>query len=220
MYKIAIIETQSVIREGLNTLLSKQTEFDVISIHADLIGFFQEVGTLKLDVIFIGLNTIESNEFKAIEKIRCQFINAKILVFSTNHQEECIRYAFRAGVHGYLHRDTTADQLHSAVKAVLEGHIYLSQTILATVLNCFVYSANRSHPNSETVLTDREKELLSLISNGYKNREIADKLRLSVKTIESHRCNLMKKLQVHNVINLTTKAIQLGILNSAHVKRR
>lgn len=155
MFKISIVESQSIIREGLFALLSKQVGFDIISSHVDFIGLLREADTLQPDVVFIGLNTVGVNEIRAIEKIKMQFANVKILIFSTNYHEECIRCAFQAGVHGYLHKDSTPTQLCNAVKTVTKGRFYLSTTILPIVLNCFVHCVNRSHSAGKTDLTIR-----------------------------------------------------------------
>lgn len=153
------------------------------------------------------------NEVDAIQKIKERFVNIKILIFSTNKHEECIKCAFRTGAHGYIHKDATAQQLSNAIFNVAQGQLYLSTSILPVVMNSFMHSQKQADSIESTNLTARESELLKLISSGYKNKEIADSLCLSIKTIEAHRSNLMKKLNVHNVASLTTKANQLGVMH-------
>lgn len=212
MYKISIIESQPIIREGLRVLLSKQLGFNVLRSYSDFFGFLQDAEAIQPDVVILDLNLCHINEIDAIDKIRRQFLNIKILVFSTNHHEECIKCAFRAGAHGYIHKETTPQQLCDAVKGVVDGRYYLSEMILPIVINSFMCSETKQADSVIGVnLTTRESELLKLISAGYKNKEIANTLCLSIKTIEAHRSNLMKKLNVHNVAGLTTKASQLGV---------
>ena len=215
MYKISIIESQPIIREGLCSLLSKQLGFNVLKCYENPIELLQDSVTSRPDVVFLDLNLCHSNEIEAIDKIKKRLVNVKILIFSTNNHVECIRCAFRAGVHGFIHKETTPYQLKEAINSVTQGHFYISTNILPVVINSFIQSEKQKflqeHSVNSIVLTVREKELLKLISNGYKNKEIANSLCLSVKTIEAHRSNLMKKLDVHNVVGLTTKASQLGI---------
>lgn len=215
MYKIAIIESQPIIREGLCSLLVKQLGFNVIRAFVDYAALLKESDGLRPDVIFFDLNLCQNNEIEAIEKIKRQLVASKILIFSTNRHVECVRCALRAGVHGYVDKETTPAQLKEAVTTVMQGRHYLSATILPVVISSFIESEADRFPNTQlvnaTILTIRERELLKLISNGYKNKEIANSLCLSVKTVEAHRSNLMKKLDVHNVVGLTTKANQLGI---------
>lgn len=215
MYKISIIESQPIIREGLCALLSKESDFNILHSYGDYNGFLQDSESLHPDVVLFDLNSCTLNEIDAIEKIKKRFVTIKILIFSINSQENCIKCAFRAGAHGYLHKEITPQQLREAIYSVSQGHLYLSTTILPVVINSFMHSEHQPHPQTYAIdcaiLTTREKELLKLISIGYKNKEIANSLCLSVKTIEAHRSNLMKKLNVHNVASLTTKASQLGI---------
>ncbi len=215
MCKISIIESQPIIREGLCSLLSKQLGFDVLRSYDDFMGLLRDSETLRPNVVLLDLNMCHMNEIDAIDKIKKRFYNVKILIFSTNDHEECVRCAFRAGAHGYIHKECTPDQLKEAVNSVIQGHFYISTSILPVVINSFMYGEIQANPQSypidSTILTVREKELLKLISSGYRNKEIANSLCLSVKTIEAHRSNLMRKLDVHNAAGLTTKANQLGL---------
>lgn len=213
MYKISIIESQPIIREGLCSLLSKQLEFDILSSYSDSMELLQDCESSQPDVVIYNLNLCDLNEVDTIQKIKERFVNVKILIFSTNNHEECIKCAFRTGVHGYIHKDATAQQLSTAIFSVTQDQLYVSTSILPIVMKSFMHSQKRADPIEPTNLTARESELLKLISSGYKNKEIADSLCLSIKTIEAHRSNLMKKLNVHNVASLTTKANQLGVMH-------
>jgi DNA-binding NarL/FixJ family response regulator len=211
MYKISIIESQPIIREGLKALLRKQLGFDTVSSYSDFIELLRDTESLQPDIVFLGLHNCDANEFELIGKIKKHFAHVKILVISANNHEDCIKCTFRAGAHGYLLRNATSYQLCKAVNCVTQGQFYLSSSILTTVINCFMYGEKQTHSKDSQNLTVRERELLKLISTGYKNKEIANSLCLSVKTIEAHRSNLMKKLNVHNIASLTTKANQLGV---------
>jgi DNA-binding NarL/FixJ family response regulator len=211
MYKISIIESQPIIREGLSSLLRKQLGVDTVGIYSDFIELLRDADSLQLDVVFLGLDNCDANEFEVIEKIKKCFTHVKILVISTDDNEDCIKSAFRAGAHGYLLNDATPYQLSKAVSCVTQGQFYISTSILPIVMNSFMHSKKQPDSIESTNLTAREAELLKLIYSGYTNKEIASSLSLSVKTIQAHRSNIMKKLNVHNIASLTTKVKQLGV---------
>lgn len=219
MYKISIIESQPIIKEGLCSLLSKQLEFDLLSSHIDFVDFLREAETLRPDVVFLDLNLCDRNEMETIKKIKKLFIGVKIIIFSASNHKQCIKYALQAGANGYVHKNTTPHQLYDAVNSVAQGQFYLSTAILPIVVNSFMNSEDQDHSVDSTILTARERELLKLISKGYKNKEIANSLYLSVKTVEAHRSNIMKKLNVHNVVGLMAKVNQYNVINTINGAR-
>ncbi|ESS73864.1 two component transcriptional regulator, LuxR family [Methyloglobulus morosus KoM1] len=207
MYKISIIENQPIIREGLCSLLRMQSGLDVLGGYSDIVDFLRDHEVLP-DVVLLDLNLCSKNEIDNVRKLKNLFLYVKIIIFSTTNNEQCIKCAFQAGVHGFVNKDATPEQIYNAVSCVAQGQIYLGPSILPIVINGFILSQNQARPVDTSALTARERELVRLITEGYKNKEIANILCLSVKTIESHRSNLMKKLQVHNVAGLMTKANQ------------
>jgi DNA-binding NarL/FixJ family response regulator len=122
--------------------------------------------------------------------------------------------AFQAGADGYLLKNSPMGELISAIEKILAGYYYVSDVVLTKIMNrCLLAEKMLSGDQLHTVLTTRERELLKLIIEGFKNREIADSLCISIKTVETHRTNLMKKLNVHNVVEMISVAEEFGISN-------
>jgi DNA-binding NarL/FixJ family response regulator len=214
MYKISIIEGQPIIREGLCALLKREFGYTVISSHNDSNELLRNATFLEPDIVILDINVKDTDGTDAIEKIKARWVNVKILIFSVPKNEECIKCAFRAGANCFLHKEITPTQLKDAIDCIAKGQFHVSSEILAILIDSYAHEEN-NHFNgfNDSNLTARERELLRLISAGYSNKEIANKLCLSIKTIEAHRSNLMKKLNVHNVAQLTSKASRLRVDN-------
>ena len=151
---------------------------------------------------------------EAISEIKKRFKETKILVLTVHKTEEYILATLKAGADGYILKDSTHAELMMAVKNVLSGKQYISPGISEKVIEGYLEGRKtlKTRTAWET-LTQREREILKLIAEGYKNKEIADALCISVKTVEKHRANLMEKLDLHNVQALTTIAIEKGIVS-------
>jgi DNA-binding NarL/FixJ family response regulator len=153
------------------------------------------------------------NGMEAIREIKKVSPKTKVLVLTVHKTEEYILATFRAGADGYALKDATHDELVLAIRNVLAGKPYVSPGISERVIEGYLSGKKEFKMSSiwET-LTAREREILKLIAEGYKNKEIADNLYISVKTVERHRANLMQKLDLHNVQALTALAIEKGLV--------
>jgi DNA-binding NarL/FixJ family response regulator len=148
---------------------------------------------------------------EVIQEIKRRWQTTKILIFTLKDTEENIYDAFRAGADGYILKDTTLTQLIEAIKNIVAGQYYVSADILPKIIASYVKAEKASIDNSlDCNLTYRESQLLKLIAAGYKNKEIADSLCISIKTVETHRATLMKKFNAHNVATLLSVAGQAG----------
>jgi DNA-binding NarL/FixJ family response regulator len=169
---------------------------------------------LKPDLILTDLSMPRMNGMEAIKEIKRESPASKVLVLTVHRAEEYILAAFRAGADGYLLKDSTHSELVMAVKKVLSGKPYISPEISEKVIEGYLEGKKtlKSRTSWET-LTQREREILKLIAEGYRNKQIADDLCISVKTVEKHRANLMEKLDLHNIQALTTFAIGKGLVS-------
>jgi two-component system response regulator NreC len=150
---------------------------------------------------------------QAIQEIKRRFPHVKILVLTTHKSEDYVLEAFQSGADGYCLKDVTYAGLLAAIESVLAGRSYVSPGISENILEG--YSRERKslkHASRWDALTQREKTVLKLISEGHTNKKIADYLNISVKTVDKHRSNLMKKLDLHNASALTAYAIERGLL--------
>jgi len=211
--KIVLAEDHTILREGLKSLLSSSQDFEVIGEAGDGREAIRCVEKLKPDLILIDLSMPRMNGMEAIREIRRLSKEVRILVLTVHKSEEYILATFKAGADGYVLKEATHEELLMAIKSVLKGKSYISPEISEKVLEGYLEGRKRlkSQTSWET-LTSREREILKLIAEGYKNKEIAEELCISVKTVEKHRSNLMEKLNLHNVQALTAFAIEKGLV--------
>jgi len=213
-YRIVIAEDHTILREGLRSLLSSSPEFEIVGEAEDGREAIRCVEKLKPDLILTDLSMPRMNGMDAIREIKRQSPKTKVLVLTVHKTEEYILATLKAGAEGYVLKDATHAELMTAVKNVLGGKHYISPGISEKVIEGYLEGRKtlKTRTSWET-LTQREREILKLIAEGYKNKEIADYLCISVKTVEKHRSNLMEKLNLHNVQALTAFAIEKGLVS-------
>jgi DNA-binding NarL/FixJ family response regulator len=211
--RIVIAEDHTILREGLRLLLSSNPNFEVVGEAEDGREAIRCAEKFKPDLILTDLSMPRMNGMEAIREIKKQSPRTKILVLTVHKTEEYILATLKAGANGYILKDSTHAELMIAVKNVLSGKHYISPGISEKVIEGYLEGRKtlKIRTSWET-LTQREREILKLIAEGYKNKEIADDLCISVKTVEKHRANLMEKLNLHNVQALTAFAIEKGLI--------
>jgi two-component system, NarL family, response regulator NreC len=213
-YRIVIAEDHTILREGLRSLLSTHPEFEVVGEAKDGHEAVHRSEKLKPDLILTDLSMPRMNGMEAVREIKKRSPETKIIVLTVHKNEEYILATLRAGADGYVLKDSTHSELVMAIKSVLSGKSFLSPEISEKVIEG--YLEGRKNLKALTpweTLTQREREILKLIAEGYKNKEIADELCISVKTVEKHRANLMEKLDLHNASVLTAFAMDKGLIS-------
>ncbi len=208
-YRIVIAEDHTILREGLRALLSSSSEFEVVGEAEDGHAAIHCVETLKPDLILMDLSMPRMSGMDAIREIKRGFTEIKIVALTVHKTEEYVLATLKAGADGYVLKDATHAELLMALRSVLAGKRYLSPGISEKVIEGYLEGRKsvKTHSSWET-LTQREREILKLIAEGYRNREIAEYLCISVKTVETHRSSLMRKLDLHNVSELTVFAME------------
>ena len=212
-YRVVIAEDYTILREGLKALLSSQPEFKVVAEAEDgraAVRCIQEHGP---DIVLMDLSMPRMNGLEAIKEIKRSNPETKIIALTVHKTEEYVLATLQAGADGYVLKDATHSELVMAMLNVLDGRRYLSPGISEKVIEG--YLEGRKTVKNQTAwdsLTQREREILKLIGEGYKNKEIADFLFISPKTVEKHRTNLMNKLDLHNIASLTALAFEKGLI--------
>lgn len=213
-YRIVIAEDHTILREGLRALLSSDPDFEIVGEAEDGRAAIRCVETLLPDLVLMDLSMPRMNGLEAIKDIKKQSPDTKIVALTVHKAEEYILATLKAGADGYVLKDAHHSELVLALKNVLSGKRYLSPGISEKVIEG--YLEGRKTLKSASIydtLTQREREILKLIAEGYKNKEVADYLCISLKTVEKHRANLIKKLDLHNAAALTAFAIEKGLVN-------
>jgi DNA-binding NarL/FixJ family response regulator len=212
-YKIVIAEDHTILREGLRALLSSSPGLEIVGEAEDGRGAIQCAGSVKPDLVLMDLSMPRMNGMDAIREIKKVCPGTKILALTVHKAEEYVLASLQAGADAYVLKDATHSELMVAINSVLAGKRYLSPGVSERVIEGYLEGRRASKFRSPwDTLTRREREVLKLVAEGYKNREIADYLCLSVKTVETHRANLMRKLDLHDVSALTTFAIEKGLV--------
>jgi len=210
--KIVIAEDQRIVREGLKALLTLDG-FDIVGEAEDGLEAVGCVEALSPDLLLVDLSMPRMSGVSAIRDIKARIPETRILVLTIHGSEECVMEAFQAGADGYCLKNASHTELAMAVRHVLAGNRYISPGISDQVLEGYLREKGRltQEPSWEN-LTPREKDVLKMVGEGYKNKEIAEYLAISVKTVEKHRSNIMKKLDLHTAAALTTYAIEKGLI--------
>ena len=212
-YEIVIAEDHTILREGLRALLSSHPDFEVVGEAEDGREAIRRVEKLMPDLVLMDLSMPRMNGLEAIKEIKKRSPEIKIIALTVHKTEEYILATLQAGADGYALKDSTHSELVMAIEHVLEGNRYLSPDISGKVIEGYLEGRKTLKATSAwDTLTQREREILKLIAEGYKNREVADYLCISLKTVEKHRANLMKKLDLHNTAALTACAIEKGLV--------
>jgi len=211
--RIVIAEDYTILREGLRALLSTNPEFEVVGEAEDGRQAIHCVEKYKPDLALMDLSMPRMNGMEAIREIKKVSPQTKILVLTVHKAEEYILGTLNAGADGYILKDSTRAELMMALKSVFSGKHYISPGISEKIIDGYLEGRKtvRGRTSWET-LTHREREILKLIAEGYKNKKIADFLCISVKTVEKHRANLMQKLDLHSTSALTALALEKGLI--------
>ncbi len=211
--RIFLVEDHTILREGLRALLTADPNFEIIGEAADGREAVRFVEKQVPDLILMDLSMPRMTGMDAIREIKKRYPATKIIALTVHKTEEYLRTTLQAGADGYVLKDATHEELMLAIQNVLKGKTYLSPGVSGKVIEGYLEGKESQIPSSTLgLLSPREREVLKLIAEGYKNKEIAADLCISLKTVEKHRANLMKKLDLHNAAALTAYAIEQGLV--------
>ncbi len=216
--RVLLVEDHTIVRKGLCSLLDLDPDIEVVGESEDGIDALKKAEELQPDVMVMDIAMSGLNGLDATEQIKKRFPQINILVLTMHENEEYILQTFKAGASGYLIKKAAPKDLISAIKKVFEGDRILSESISKTVLDGYLRlsemtpKGNKSNRN----LTAREEEVLGLIKAGKKNKEIAELLCVSTKTIESHKAHIMKKLNISGAAELNRYIIRKEIFEAGN----
>ena len=200
-------------RNGLEAMLESEPGYEVVGVASDGMTAMRAVAELQPDIVMMDLTMPRTSGMDAIVQIKRQYPNVKIIALTFHKEDKYIHATLEAGADAYVLKDDSRTELFSALASVANGKSYLSPSIVDKVMAGYISGgdASTSQPSWE-VLTRREREVIKLIAEGKRTKEIATYLSLSPKTIEKHRTNLMRKLDLHNVSEVTVYAIKNGFV--------
>ncbi len=210
--RVLLAEDHTIVREGLRSLLENEAGIEVIGEAEDGREAVQKTQELLPDVVLMDLSMPGLSGLEATRQIKQRFPEVKVLVLTRHANEEYVFQILRAGASGYVVKKAAPTELVLAIQAVYRGDSFLSPSISRQVVAEYMRQAEAMAENSYDRLTDREREVLQLIAEGHSNREIAELLHISMKTVENHRASLMGKLNVRGTAELTRYAIRKRVI--------
>ena len=216
MNKISILlaDDHAVVRQGLRALLAAEPDFDVVGEAENGREAVQMAQRLRPNVIVMDLAMPLLNGMEATRQIVREKLPSKLIILSSYSDEEYVRELLEAGTCGYLVKQTAASDLIKAVREVAKGKVFFSPSISKRMLACYQLVNRQGRPMRKFAvkLTSRQQEILQLIAEGHANKQMADVLGISIKTVEKHRQHLMDKLNLHEIAGLTRYAMSHGLV--------
>jgi DNA-binding NarL/FixJ family response regulator len=214
--RIVLVEDHAILRDGLRALLDFESDLTVVGSVGDGAAALRAVSDLHPDLVIADVSLPDRSGIALIGELLSLHPALRLLVLTAHGTEEYIRAALNAGAHGYVLKDSGRNDLILAIRAVVAGRQYLCSSVAAKVVSGFVsgFEPKRTIPVEELV-TGRERQVLTRIALGQSNKLIARDLGLSVKTVEKHRANLMRKLTLHNAAAVTLFALRHGFIEAS-----
>jgi DNA-binding NarL/FixJ family response regulator len=207
--KVIIADDHTLVREGIKSLLSDVEGIEVIAETGDGEETLLKTSTFKPDILILDISMPKVSGIRFCEKIKEISPETKIIILSMHFSKEYVREAFKYGAKGYILKDSSFTELEFAIKSVYGGNMYISPKISQILVEDYLDLLE----NPLEILTERQKEILKLIAEGYSIKEIANRLNLSVKTVETHKSQIMDKLGIYDIPGLVKYAIKHGLID-------
>lgn len=211
--RIVLAEDHRTVREGIKLLVNAQTDMEVVGEASDGAAAIKTVREKQPDVVVMDVSMPEMNGLKATRKLKSEFPNVKILTLTRHDDDSFLEQLISAGASGYVLKQSAPAELINAIRTVGSGNSYIDTSLTAKLMTGFAGRGLRGGGRSD--VSDRELAVIRLIALGYSNKEIASQLNLSVKTVEAHKANAMRKMNMRGRIDIVRYAILQGWLEDS-----
>ena len=212
-HQIFIVEDHQLFREGLKSMLNKREDIEIVGEAEDGLEAVRRIRKAKPELVLLDLSMPKMGGISVMKEVKRELPETRILALTIHESDQYVLEAFESGADGYCIKDASRKELMLAVDSLLEGKTYISPGISDQVMEGYLTGRKKLKENSRwDTVTQREREVLKLLAEGYTNKDIADFLHISVKTVEKHRANLIGKLDLHNIAQLTAFAIENGLV--------
>ena len=209
--RILLADDHALVRAGMKSLLESTEGFEVVAEASNGREAVRLARTIGPDIALLDIAMPELNGLDAARRLAAESPGVKVLILSMHADAGYVREAMQAGTAGYVLKDASVDELELAIRAALRGERYLDPRVSKHVIEGYVRGLQAEEPGP--ALTPRQREILQLIAEGRSTRDIAERLHLSVKTVETHRAQLMDRLDIRDVAGLTRYAIRIGLVS-------
>ncbi len=210
--RLLLVDDHEIVRAGLRMLFSAEPEVEIIGEAGSGEAAVAAVQDLEPDVVLMDVAMPGIGGVEATRRIKASHPQVAVLALTMHEDEEYFFEMLAAGASGYVPKRAAPDDLMSAINIVRQGDVYIYPSLARLLVKDFLHRSEAGAPETREELTPREQEVLTFIAEGYSNREIAEALVISVKTVDRHRENLMRKLQLHNRVELVKYAIEKGLI--------
>ncbi len=210
--RILIADDHKILRESLVAYLKQKETFAVVGEASNGHEALKESIRLLPDVVILDISLPLLNGLDVAVQLKNEAPGIRVIILTMHKSEEFVRKAFQAGAAAYLLKENALEELLEAIEVVVQGGVYISNKITSIVISGWLAGWNGSKQAETEQISTREREILQLLAEGYSNREIADQLTLSLKTIETHRFNIMRKLGLHSITDLVLYAVRNHII--------
>ncbi len=210
--RIILADDHEMFRAGLKVLLEKEKDFKIVAQAQDGEDLLKKLSSIRADCVVIDLSMPNMDGLVTLKEIRKKFPKIKSLVLTMQKDIEHFKHAMAAGSYGYILKDSAFDQLVMAIKVIMRGKNYISPDISNLITEQYVRSIEQVDIPSLEILTSRERQVLRLIAQGQANKNIASKLKISIRTVETHRSRFIHKLGIKTAAGLVNYAISKGLV--------
>jgi DNA-binding NarL/FixJ family response regulator len=211
--RVIIVDDHQIIRDGIRALLSGMADIEITAEAGSAEELLKKISSSPADVALIDISLPGISGIKLTEKLTAAFPELKVLILSMHLNEEYITGALKAGALGYLAKNTTRDELIAAIHAVAGGNSYLGKEVTELITSGYIRRINIDNARDKDSLSKREIEVLRLTAEGFGNKEISEKLFISIRTVESHKNHILQKLGLKSVVEMVRYAIKKGLIN-------
>jgi len=213
--KVILTEDHQILREGIKALLAS-AEIKIVGEASTAAELWALLEKNTPDIIIMDISLPDGSGIELTKQILAKFPKIRVLILSMFTDESFINQAIKAGAKGYMHKNTTREELLLAISTVYAGHDFYSENVSKIILKSYINKAKMKTEevtNPLEILTRREVEILKMFAEGFINKEIADKLFISIRTVESHKNHIMQKLNLKTQVELVKYAIRHNIIN-------
>lgn len=206
-YKIFIVDDHPIVRKGLSQLIDQEADLVTCGEASDAQSALQILMKLKPDLAIVDISLQGMDGIELTKNIRARYGNLPVLIISMHDESLYAERALRAGARGYIMKQEATEKMMEAIRRVIRGDLYISEKVSAGIVKKFVDGKSKRSSSPEELLSDRELEVFRLVGQGFGTRQIAEELRVSVKTVETYRANIKEKLNLKNARELIKHAV-------------
>lgn len=210
--RILIVEDHEVVIKGIKTLLEPYDELEIVGYALDSEEAMKKVEELRPDIVIMDINLPEVSGIEVTEMITANYPLCRVIYYTSHVDEELITQGFEAGAYGYVPKNFKPQELIEAIHLVNDGQKFMKGIVSEKFISSYLKSEKEKKMKQDIPLSERELEVLKHMSEGLSNKQIADKLFISIRTVETHKHNLMKKLNIFSTAELVIYAIQNNII--------